>query len=146
MLHGTLDRKLVLWQKDMYDGGKCEFKLRSEALHSILSPSPSIACSSTSRTVLFSLGVNPREVRGTTTWNVSAVDRFFHAANDFQVNCTWPPVTSGVNRLWDQFRLYVGHGLLVNPTIYRKPAEGDQDGPPDIDGDGDSPSVSGTQN
>ncbi|OAX42062.1 hypothetical protein K503DRAFT_684123 [Rhizopogon vinicolor AM-OR11-026] len=71
--------------------------------------------------------------------NVSAVDRFFHAANDFKVNRTWPPITFGVNQLWDQFRLYVG--LLVNPTIYRKPAKGGQDGSPDIDdGGGDSPS------
>jgi hypothetical protein len=37
-----------------------------------------------------------------------------------------------------KFRLYVG--LLVNPTVYRKPAKGDQDASPDIDDDGDSPS------
>lgn len=34
-----------------------------------------------------------------------------------------------------KFRLYVG--LLVNPTVYRKPAKGDQDGSPDIDDDDD---------
>ncbi|KAG1895081.1 uncharacterized protein F5891DRAFT_1194593 [Suillus fuscotomentosus] len=70
------------------------------------------------------------------TSNISHVDRLFHAANDFWVNRTWPPVTSGVGHLWDQFRLYVG--LLVNPAVYHKPTKDEADD--DNDNDCDSPS------
>ncbi|KAG1776738.1 hypothetical protein EV702DRAFT_1045784 [Suillus placidus] len=74
-------------------------------------------------------------------WNISHVDRLFHAANDFRVNHTWPPITSGVSQLWDQFCLYVG--LLVNPSVYRKPSKkgeadddnDNDDGPTDIQTD-----------
>ncbi|KAG1735899.1 uncharacterized protein EDB91DRAFT_1250230 [Suillus paluster] len=81
------------------------------------------------------------DLRITKGKNISHVDRLFHAANDFRVNRTWPPITSGVSQLWDQFCLYVG--LLVNPSVYRKPSkEGeadddndDNDGPTDIQTD-----------
>ncbi|KAG0698703.1 hypothetical protein DFH29DRAFT_940358 [Suillus ampliporus] len=75
-------------------------------------------------------GEDLRITKGKFDPNISHVDRLFHAANDFRVNRTWPPITSGVNQLWDQFRLYVG--LLVNPNVYRKPSK---DGEADDDDD-----------
>lgn len=82
-------------------------------------------------------GEDLRITKGKFDLNISHVDRLFHAANDFRVNRTWPPVTSGVGQLWDQFRLYVG--LLVNPTVYRKPTKDEADD--DDDDDCDSPST-----
>ncbi|KAG1735457.1 hypothetical protein EDB19DRAFT_1724597 [Suillus lakei] len=81
-------------------------------------------------------GEDLRITKGKFDSNISHVDRLFHAANDFRVNRTWPPITAGVGQLWDQFRLYVG--LLVNPTVYRKPSkDGEAD---DDDDDSDGPS------
>lgn len=80
-------------------------------------------------------GEDLRITKGKFDSNISHVDRLFHAANDFRVNRTWPPITSGVSQLWDQFRLYVG--LLVNPNVYRKPSkEGEADDDDDDDDDG----------
>jgi hypothetical protein len=82
-------------------------------------------------------GEDLRVTKGKFDSNVSNVDRLFHAANDFRVNRTWPPITSGVSQLWDQFRLYVG--LLVNPAGYRKPTK-DEEADDDDDDDDDGPS------
>ncbi|KAG2066082.1 hypothetical protein BDR04DRAFT_1107344 [Suillus decipiens] len=82
-------------------------------------------------------GEDLRITKGKFDSNISHVDRLFHAANDFRVNRTWPPITSGVGQLWDQFRLYVG--LLVNPTIYRKPSK-DEEADDEDDYEGDNPS------
>lgn len=78
-------------------------------------------------------GEDLRITKGKFDSNISHVDRLFHAANDFRVNRTWPPITSGVGQLWDQFRLYVG--LLVNPTIYRKPSKDEEADDDDYEGD-----------
>lgn len=80
-------------------------------------------------------GEDLRITKGKFDSNMSHVDRLFHAANDFRVNRTWPPIASGVSQLWDQFRLYVG--LLVNPNVYRKPSkDGEVDDDDDDDDDG----------
>ncbi|KAG1720267.1 uncharacterized protein EDB91DRAFT_1178270 [Suillus paluster] len=81
-------------------------------------------------------GEDLRITKGKFDPSVSHADRLFHAANDFRVNRTWPPITSGVNQLWDQFRLYVG--LLVNPTGYRKPSKDEEADDDDEFGDGAS--------
>ena len=33
---------------------------------------------------------------------VSPVDRFYQSAYDFRTGRPWPPVSSGLNNLWDQ--------------------------------------------
>ncbi|KAG1844950.1 hypothetical protein DFJ58DRAFT_801710 [Suillus subalutaceus] len=85
-------------------------------------------------------GEDLRITKGKFDSNMSHVDRLFHAANDFRVNRTWPPIASGVSQLWDQFRLYVG--LLVNPNVYRKPSK---DGEADDDDDDDEDGLSNIQ-
>ncbi|KAF8549702.1 hypothetical protein OG21DRAFT_1447577 [Imleria badia] len=50
--------------------------------------------------------------------NLSPVDRFFQSAYDFRTGRPWPAISSGLNNLWDQFRLFTG--LLVNPSVFRK--------------------------
>ncbi|KAH0840312.1 hypothetical protein J3R83DRAFT_1323 [Lanmaoa asiatica] len=50
--------------------------------------------------------------------SVSPVDRFYQSAYDFRTGRPWPPIASGLNNLWDQFRLFTG--LLINPSIFRK--------------------------
>ncbi|KAG1877423.1 hypothetical protein F4604DRAFT_1757510 [Suillus subluteus] len=85
-------------------------------------------------------GEDLRITKGKFDSNMSHVDRLFHAANDFRVNRTWPPIASGVSQLWDQFRLYVG--LLVNPNVYRKPSK---DGEADDDDDDDDDGLSNIQ-
>ncbi|KAG8219055.1 hypothetical protein J3R82DRAFT_4811 [Butyriboletus roseoflavus] len=50
--------------------------------------------------------------------NISPVDRFFQSAYDFRTGRPWPPIASGLNNLWDQFRMFTG--LLINPSVFRK--------------------------
>ncbi|KDQ64071.1 hypothetical protein JAAARDRAFT_74885 [Jaapia argillacea MUCL 33604] len=41
-------------------------------------------------------------------------DRIFQAAHDFHVGRPWPTVSTGLQNLWDQYRLYLG--LLAHPN------------------------------
>ncbi|KAH7887308.1 hypothetical protein F5I97DRAFT_816422 [Phlebopus sp. FC_14] len=63
-------------------------------------------------------GENLRVTKGNYDLSIPSVDRFFQSASDFRSGRPWPPVSSGLNNLWDQFRLFVG--LLVNPSSFRK--------------------------
>ncbi|KAH7924673.1 hypothetical protein BV22DRAFT_1120038 [Leucogyrophana mollusca] len=58
--------------------------------------------------------------------NTSYVDRVHQAADDFRVGRTWPPISSGVRTIWDQFRIYIG--LLATLPIYRKAKSGSKRG------------------
>ncbi|KAI6135232.1 hypothetical protein EDD17DRAFT_1893988 [Pisolithus thermaeus] len=66
--------------------------------------------------------------------SIPPTDRLFQAALDFRAGRPWPPAASGLNNIWDQFRLYIG--LLVNPTTYKK--GGDKKAPRDASPDSDS--------
>lgn len=80
--------------------------------------------------------------------SIPPTDRLFQSALDFRTGRPWPPAASGLNNIWDQFRIYVG--LLVNPTTYKK---GDDkkaahnpspDSDSEDDSDGDSPPTAST--
>ncbi|KIJ13310.1 hypothetical protein PAXINDRAFT_100774 [Paxillus involutus ATCC 200175] len=63
-------------------------------------------------------GEDLRVVKGKYDRNISPADRFFQSAYDFRTGRPWPPVASGLNNLWDQFRMFVG--LLIDPSVFRK--------------------------
>ncbi|KAF9226922.1 hypothetical protein BS17DRAFT_800834 [Gyrodon lividus] len=63
-------------------------------------------------------GEDLRVVKGKYDMSISPVDRFFQSAYDFRTGRPWPPVASGLNNLWDQFRMFVG--LLTDPSVFRK--------------------------
>ncbi|KAI0311737.1 hypothetical protein OF83DRAFT_1031632, partial [Amylostereum chailletii] len=48
--------------------------------------------------------------------NTSPIDRFASAAVDFKQGRPWPPASTGLHNLWDQFRLYTG--LLSQPNAH----------------------------
>lgn len=82
-------------------------------------------------------GEDLRVIMGNYNTDIRASDRLFQAGEDFRNGRPWPPVASGLNNIWDQFRIYIG--LLVNPTVYRKvQAKSGGKGPsPDSDSEDD---------
>ncbi|KAL4081360.1 hypothetical protein V8B97DRAFT_13831 [Scleroderma yunnanense] len=78
-------------------------------------------------------GEDLRVIKGSYDTSIQASDRLFQAAMDFRTGRPWPPVASGLNNIWDQFRIFVG--LLINPTVYRKDEakSGERDAFPDSD-------------
>ncbi|KAI6042833.1 hypothetical protein EDC04DRAFT_2563698 [Pisolithus marmoratus] len=80
--------------------------------------------------------------------SIPPTDRLFQSAIDFRTGRPWPSPASGLNNIWDHFRLYIG--LLVNPTIYKKGKDkkAARNAPPDSDSeddsDGDLPEVVST--
>ncbi|KIK81810.1 hypothetical protein PAXRUDRAFT_832598 [Paxillus rubicundulus Ve08.2h10] len=63
-------------------------------------------------------GEDLRVAKGKYDRSISPADRFFQSAYDFRTGRPWPPVASGLNNLWDQFRMFVG--LLIDPSVFRK--------------------------
>ncbi|KDR84166.1 hypothetical protein GALMADRAFT_133521 [Galerina marginata CBS 339.88] len=63
--------------------------------------------------------------------NLSATDRIHMAATEFRTGRVWPPSSSRLRYLWDQFRLYVG--LLGSIPVWTR-----TDLPHDSDSDADS--------
>ncbi|KAF9235576.1 hypothetical protein BU15DRAFT_51204 [Melanogaster broomeanus] len=63
-------------------------------------------------------GEDLRVMKGKCDTSIPAADRFFQSAYDFRTGRPWPPVASGLNSLWDQFRTFVG--LLVDASVFRK--------------------------
>ncbi|KAK7008384.1 hypothetical protein R3P38DRAFT_3590234 [Favolaschia claudopus] len=59
--------------------------------------------------------------------NVARVDRFHQAASDFQKYRKFPPASTNVQYLWDQFRIFAG--LLGTTPVWQKTSE-----KPDSDG------------
>ncbi|KAI0940051.1 hypothetical protein AcV5_001261 [Taiwanofungus camphoratus] len=53
----------------------------------------------------------------------SRVDRLHQASQDFKSSRSWPPLTSGVQQLWDAFRLYLGIIASIHPPMSRKRAQ-----------------------
>ncbi|KAF7352129.1 hypothetical protein MVEN_01176000 [Mycena venus] len=53
--------------------------------------------------------------------NVAAVDRFHQAASDFQKYRKFPPISTNVQALWDQFRIFAG--LLGTTPVWQKASE-----------------------
>ncbi|KAF9534652.1 hypothetical protein CPB83DRAFT_901623 [Crepidotus variabilis] len=58
------------------------------------------------------------DLRGTKVYdpNSSIIDRIHLASTEFRTGRTWPPSTTRVGYLWDQFRLFAG--LLGSPPIW----------------------------
>ncbi|KAL6309820.1 hypothetical protein BKA93DRAFT_821530 [Sparassis latifolia] len=54
--------------------------------------------------------------------SLSRVDRLHQASQDFKAGRTWPPLPSGVQQLWDAFRLYIGIISNIQPPMSRKRA------------------------
>ncbi|KIJ69743.1 hypothetical protein HYDPIDRAFT_79187 [Hydnomerulius pinastri MD-312] len=80
-------------------------------------------------------GEDLRVTKGKYDLSISPVDRFFQSALDFRTGRPWPPIASGLNILWDQYRMYVG--LLINPSVFRKTqaSKYGRDPSPDFDSD-----------
>ncbi|KAI6040415.1 hypothetical protein EDC04DRAFT_2894151 [Pisolithus marmoratus] len=80
--------------------------------------------------------------------SIPPTDRLFQSAIDFRTGRPWPPPASGLNNIWDHFRLYIG--LLVNPTTYKKgenkkaTRNASPDSDSEDDSDGDLPEVVST--
>ncbi|KAJ6464347.1 hypothetical protein C8R45DRAFT_498212 [Mycena sanguinolenta] len=53
--------------------------------------------------------------------NVARVDRFHQAATDFHKYRKFPPMSTNVQWLWDQFRIF--SGLLGSPPVWHKASE-----------------------
>ncbi|KAF8150371.1 hypothetical protein K438DRAFT_440375 [Mycena galopus ATCC 62051] len=58
--------------------------------------------------------------------NVARVDRFHQAASDFQKYRRFPPMSTNVQWLWDQFRIFAG--LLGTTPVWQKASEIRPDG------------------
>ncbi|KAF9476733.1 hypothetical protein BDN70DRAFT_882046 [Pholiota conissans] len=58
------------------------------------------------------------DLRGAKTYDPSrsSIDRIHIASTEFRTGRVWPPASSQVSYLWDQFRLYAG--LLGSPPIW----------------------------
>ncbi|KAK6981102.1 hypothetical protein R3P38DRAFT_3293842 [Favolaschia claudopus] len=71
--------------------------------------------------------------------NVAQVDRFHQAASDFQKYRKFPPASTNVQYLWDQFRIFAG--LLSTTPVWQKtsekPADDDGDNPENLSDDED---------
>ncbi|KAF9555369.1 hypothetical protein CPC08DRAFT_726467 [Agrocybe pediades] len=73
--------------------------------------------------------------------NLPAIDRIHMAATEFRVGRTWPPGSSRLKFLWDQFRLYVG---LLGSTPVWLPMYGDDASTVKDDDDESSDATIGT--
>ncbi|KAK7037815.1 hypothetical protein VNI00_010776 [Paramarasmius palmivorus] len=55
--------------------------------------------------------------------NITLPDRVHAATTDFNKNRRWPPMTTGVRALWDQFQIYAG--LLTSIPVWVKQRDSD---------------------